>query len=413
MDIKLPLLINGDLMYSINSTRMKCSENCLYNKENLLAFHLPGLGTETNHINYPILTRNNTLVKKKNKSLREWKKLSYDYTISPTEQQNILSDLIQLNIDGVVNIISQCDCSIETVYFNGTLLGSNALPNTNHYEISFECLSNWSYDSLKSFLNYSITTITNIHKRGYIHGDLTVHNFLTLEHKEYLLIDLDNISYGSEDKFIQDWVCFLLYTVVPIFNTFNKIDQINSLIGRALEIVFSFKEEEIGIRLLDMFNNKINHSRICYSSSSVFDSVVNSYLYNFDLMSEVYTLNLGFKNKERELQVELLESNRIKDNYMKEIKSAFEAERKETQKYIDDILSRFSEAENYAKNLQRRIKEIESQNDILLEQVNVLNENLIREIKTRTNLENVLKREQEKIINTNALKGFINRNKSR
>lgn len=391
MIIELPLFLNGKLEYNIISERTPCSDSCLLKKYKFTAFHLPGLGSKQSHLDYPLITEN-IIVKKRSNEIRVWNKLSYDYEINPNIQRKIFNDIQLKPIEGLIRIVDQCDCCYAMDLINGDLSYSSSFPVTKYYSENFSSISNWGFEKLMDFINQSSHILLNLHKINIIHGDVAAHNFIIDSNQKVTLIDIDNISVGSEDLISQEVTSYLLYTVLPIIRTFETKERVAKLFSRLLY-------EDINKKYGDRWPEKlITILKERHNEINISNPVVYSYLYELDMLNLSSSENYNLLHRVQQLQTEVLESNRVKakafeqqiESYCKQLEDAGEYAKSldvnlaEASTYAKSLEINLKEASQYAKTLENSIDEktslIQSM-DINLEEASVYAASLENEIK--------------------------------
>ncbi|MBU5444374.1 hypothetical protein [Paenibacillus sp. MSJ-34] len=350
MILRLPLYNRGNLEYSIVSERKPCSESCLLNYEDFVAFHMPGLGGDCSHLNYPLITKRSTLVKMKNKEKRKWNRLSYNFEIDPYIQDSIYKKLIDHPIEGLVTILKECKCCYEMEFVNGKLSNSGALPITKYYNHHFSVDTDWNYNKLINFVEQSSQILKELHDLNIIHGDVTTQNFIIGLDNEVTLIDLDNVMISSSNLISQEIVSYIFYTILPILRTFENNDRTSAIISNLVRVIDHMSSGVDWARyLINIFEK-----RETLNNANPF---ISAYFYDLDILERVVENNYSLVNRTQQLQTEILESNRVKDNALQTQTEVFREQLSEASNYARTLEISFNEADQYAKSLEKKINE--------------------------------------------------------
>lgn len=351
MIISLPIFLNGKLEYQLTTEREPCSNECLINTSDLYAFHTPGLGSAgVTHLFYPLLTNQKTIIKKKKNERIRWSKLSYDYEIVPHEQTEIYNKLIENPSLGVVQIVKQCKCSYETEFVKGDLSFSNSLPVTKHYQNNFQFISNWNQAKLIDFISKSSDILIRLHQNNLIHGDATAQNFMITDYEEVRLIDLDTLVYGNEELYLQEVASYCLYTICPIVSSFESPQTTKYILNNIFDKILNTQE----------YNpqwGQILISCILDNTSSNMNHIIPAYLFNINVFSDFVEDYYSVVNRVQQLQIELLEANRVKDTAMNEQKKIYKKQFDEASNYALSLEKHFSDATEYAKSIEIHLLE--------------------------------------------------------
>ncbi|MEK8131082.1 lipopolysaccharide kinase InaA family protein [Paenibacillus filicis] len=376
MILKLPMFENGEYKYEVTSQRESCSEECLYCRRTFKAFHFSGLGRDGNHLEYPVITNNQTLIKKKNTMVMKNRKLTYNYEINPENQSEVFNFLQNNELSGVIKITAHCDCSYEMEFHEGKIAYKYSLPVTKHYEL-FDFIDDWNYEKFIDFVKKSANIIQNLHQANLIHGDLTAHNFMIDQDGLVKLIDLDNVTFGNEKLFLQDIVCYCLYTLFPIISNFEADEKIDLIFEQVTLNILTVNYESSWVdRLIGIILDSQHEVK-----SFVRSPLIMGYRYNVNLLESIYQEHYKLTNKVHQIQVELMEAVRVKDAAMLRARESFENQIKSAteyahslenakKRYEDEVVNlnkvntslnehitqskdNFKEAENYAKTLEK------------------------------------------------------------
>jgi serine/threonine protein kinase len=354
MELELPLYSNGKYEYRIISEREPCSNDCLIIHREILAFYSPGLRGNVNHLNYSLLTKNKTLIKKKNDENIRWNNLSYNYSIDSSIQDNIYKQLIKHPIEGLNRIVHQCSCSYELEFLSGGILAySNSLPISRHYKNFFSTVEKWDHVRFKKFLYSSSSIICNLHARQLIHGDLTAHNFIITDSDEVVLIDLDTLIEGTDVLYKQDIMSYVIYTLTPILKSFESVDNVEKFVGL---FVYHFERCE---RVSDWRQLLIKCYETFKGTSTPQNPLIHAYFYNLKLLEQFAGDNHEVTKKIQLLQLEILESNRTKEIHAKKQQEYFSKQLKEAAEYAKSLEIKSEDTTRYAISLELKIKENE------------------------------------------------------
>lgn len=428
MELELPLYSNGKFEYRIISEREPCSDDCLITHREMLAFYFPGLRGDVNHLNYSLITKDNTLIKRKNDKNIEWNNLSYKYNLDLSIQDTIYEQLIKHPIEGLNRIVQQCSCSYELEFISGgSLAYSSSLPISKHYKKFFSTIEKWDHARFKKFMCSSSSIICNLHARELIHGDLTAHNFIITDSDEAVLIDLDTLNVGTDILYKQDIMSYILYTLTPILKSFENIDNIGKFIKL---FVYHFERCD---RISDWRHLLIECYETFKEASIPQNPLIHAYLYNLKLLGEFAEDNHKVTEKIQLLQLEILESNRTKEIHSKkqqeyisvqlneaaeyakslEIKSedairyaiSLESKNKENEKYtislrdsLTTIEKQYAELEKYTKSLEKVRKELDGKLEELENEYQQLQSRLNSEQNEKSSLKNELIKSNKELL---------------
>ncbi|MVQ33749.1 protein kinase [Paenibacillus sp. MAH-34] len=357
MNFNLPMMINKKLEYNVNSERVYCSDTCLYKTKEYLAFHLSGLGGSSNHLDLPLITVQNTFVKKKNNSKRKCNHLTYNYEILPNTQFEIFENLRSDPIPGLLYIQDQCSCSYETEYFSGDLAYCESLPITEYYLRNFHCKEDWNNESLIEFVCQTSRVLVELQKRSLIHGDVAAHNFLINDRNEIKLIDLDNFYFGNDEMIVQEICAYVLYTVFPIMLSFKEFSSAEIVVSNFFDALFNNSNVRNNWpEVLISFIDKNDGDNI--SDFNKYSIIMRAYLYNLKILKENYQNNVSLSNRTQQLQTELLEAIRVKNNYSQELTETHNKQLNEINIYVNSLETQYKESSTYAKTLEEQVAEM-------------------------------------------------------
>lgn len=356
MLLELPLYNNGELEFKIVSERKCCGENCLIGNSKFVAFHTLGLGREGNHMDYSLVTEKHTLIKKRKSENYVWNKLSYSYEVNIKQQKEIFEQLIETPNPGMIPVINQCACSYEVSLLKGKMAYYESLPITSYYKLNFSYVEKWNKRIFNDFVKQTSDDLFELHKRGFIHGDLTAQNYLVDDDNEkFYLIDLDTLSYGTQETFYQDVVAYILFVVTPILRTFETEEFIQ-------QFLVEFFNNQDWKRMYDdtwipcLFSALETKTVSGYSSNPL----VTSYYYLEKTLRVISEDNRQSVNKVQGLQTEILETNRIKELAASKQNQLHQEEMKNAEAYAVSLQDNLKETELYVKSLQKKIEDIEA-----------------------------------------------------
>lgn len=353
MILKLPIFEKGKLKYVMTSERDCCGDDCLYRRKELKAFHIPGLGGDGNHLSYPLVTSENTFIKNRNISTIRNKKLTYNYTTPSKSQYELLNFLRYNELPGLVKIVDMCDCSYEMEFVDGKISYKHSIPITKHYEL-FNFVDEWNYDSLIDFVKQSCAIIDNLHNKNMIHGDLTAHNFIIDSNGSVKLIDLDNVTFGNEELYLQDITCYCLYTILPILTAFEVEERIGVFLDEVSKEVLLVKYDALWAKKLINIIENIQR----YSSKYRNSPFISGYLYNLNMLKDISLDRSNLTNKMHQVQVELMEAIRIKDAAMLKATQSFDEQMNSATEYAQSLEKARERYENEISNLNEAVKEM-------------------------------------------------------
>lgn len=357
MNINLPMMINDKLEYNVYSERVYCSDVCLYKTKEYLAFHLSGLGGGSNHLDLPLITVQRTFVKKKNITKRNCNHLTYNYEIIPEVQFKLFDKMITDPIPGLIYIKDQCSCSYEMEFFTGDLAFCESLPITDYYLKNFKCKEDWNKENVIKFIYNSSRILVDLHIRGLIHGDVAAHNFLIDKNDETKLIDLDNLYLGNEETILQEICTYVLYTVFPILLSYKTVSSAEFVISEFLDVLFYknnsiFSWPEALISSIEKYDGENN------SDFNKYKIITRAYSYNLKILKENYRNNVSLSNRTQQLQTELLEAIRVKNNYNQELTESHDKQLKEINIYVNSLETQYKESSTYAIDLEKQVAEM-------------------------------------------------------
>jgi hypothetical protein len=241
MKVRLPLVNKAGGRMMVESSRHPCSEKCVYrNPSRFKAFIDAGLGaTRSDDTILLILTRDKTILKHRRFTTPyHWRELGYDFVIDPTGQNGFLRRFQEDPPVGLAAVKAFCDCSTESVFIEGELATGSASPVTRYYQNSFAVKANWTRSELTAFAQDAIETISGLHERGIVHGDLVGHNFIVDREGRTWLTDLDTLGSATEETMMQDYLVFVAYTILPIASTFMPHEDFQRFFATLLQGLF-------------------------------------------------------------------------------------------------------------------------------------------------------------------------------
>lgn len=392
MELELPLYSNGKCEYRIISEREPCSDDCLITHREMLAFYSPGLRGDVNHLNYSLITKDNTLIKKKNGKNIEWNNLSYNYSLDSSIQDAIYEQLIKHPIEGLNRIVQQCSCSYELEFISGgSLAYSYSLPISEHYKKSFSTIEKWDRARFKKFMCNSSSIIFNLHTHQLTHGDLTAHNFIITASDEVVLIDLDTLIVGNDILYKQDIMSYILYTLTPILKSFESIDNVEKFIE-----LFIYRFERCDC-ISDWRQLLIECYETFKEASTPQNPLIHAYLYNLKLLGALAEDNHKVTEKIQLLQLEILESNRTKEIHSKKQQEYFSEQLNEAAEYAKSLEIKSEDATRYAISLESKNKENEKYAISLRDSLDTIEKQYAELEKYTKSLEEVRKELDEKL----------------